>query len=92
LYSLGAEAQKLFDEAQAMLKRIVDDKLLKCRGVIGFWVAESIEDDIVVYEEHVSDGAHIAGTFHGLRQQVNHNKVICSSFRCQVIICIYSIM
>lgn len=62
----GVEAKKLFDEAQAMLSRIVRDHSLQCRGIIGFWKGNAVGDDIHVYDE--SD-KHIA-TFFGLRQQV----------------------
>lgn len=43
---VGVEAKKLFDDAQNLLKRIVDEKLLKAKGVIGFWPACSVGDDI----------------------------------------------
>ncbi|MGE6218701.1 methionine synthase [Nubsella zeaxanthinifaciens] len=44
--NVGAEATKLFDDAQALLKRIVDEKLLKAKAVFGFWPAQAIGDDI----------------------------------------------
>ena len=45
---VGEEAKKVFDAAQDLLKRIVDEKLLTARGVYGFWPAVSEGDDIVV--------------------------------------------
>jgi 5-methyltetrahydrofolate--homocysteine methyltransferase len=45
---VGDQAQKVFDDAQNLLKRIVDEKLLTARGVYGFWQAASQGDDIVV--------------------------------------------
>jgi 5-methyltetrahydrofolate--homocysteine methyltransferase len=45
---VGAEARKLFDDAQQLLKKIIDGKLLKAKGVIGFWPANSVGDDIVL--------------------------------------------
>nr|WP_039451220.1 methionine synthase [Pedobacter glucosidilyticus] len=42
---VGIEAKKLFDDAQVLLKRIVDEKLLKARAVFGFWPAASVGDD-----------------------------------------------
>ncbi|WP_158798387.1 methionine synthase [Pedobacter sp. L105] len=60
---VGAEAQKLFDDAQALLKRIVDEKLLTANAVIGFWPANSKGDDIVLE----ADGKEV--TIHTLRQQ-----------------------
>jgi 5-methyltetrahydrofolate--homocysteine methyltransferase len=63
----GAEAKKVFDEAQVMLKKIISDKLLKCRGIVGFYPARSSGDDILVYEDE--DSAAPKWTLYGLRQQ-----------------------
>ena len=38
---VGVEAQKLFDDAQALLKRMVAEKWVKASGVVGFWPANS---------------------------------------------------
>ncbi|GBF03976.1 B12-dependent methionine synthase, metH [Deinococcus aerius] len=51
----GAEARKLFDDAQALLRRIVDEGLLRARGVIGLWPARREGDDIVVGAEDHAD-------------------------------------
>ncbi len=47
---VGAEATKLFADAQAMLKRVLDGKLLKAKAAIGFWPANADGDDIVLYQ------------------------------------------
>jgi len=60
---IGDEAKKLFDDAQVLLKRIVDEKLLIANGVIGFWPANAVGDDIVLEV----DGKPV--TIHTLRQQ-----------------------
>lgn len=44
--TIGDEAQKLYNDAQVLLKRILDEKLLTAKGVIGFWPANSVGDDI----------------------------------------------
>lgn len=44
----GAEARKLFDDAQALLKRVTDEGLMTARGVIGLWPAHREGDDLVV--------------------------------------------
>jgi 5-methyltetrahydrofolate--homocysteine methyltransferase len=64
---LGDEAKKLFDDANHLLDRIVQGKLLTARGVYGFWPAASAGDDIVVF----ADDSHSKELcrFHGLRQQ-----------------------
>lgn len=46
---MGEEARKLFSDAQAMLKEIVEKKILKARAVFGIFPANSIGDDIEVY-------------------------------------------
>ncbi|HEY3551701.1 MAG TPA: vitamin B12 dependent-methionine synthase activation domain-containing protein, partial [Gaiellaceae bacterium] len=43
-------ARELFDDAQALLDRIVDERLLTARGVFGFWPASSEGDDVVLDE------------------------------------------
>jgi len=48
---VGAEAQKLFNDAQDMLKRIVAEKWVRAAGVIGFWPANSVGDDIALYTD-----------------------------------------
>lgn len=43
----GAQARKLFDDAQALLARIRDERLLTLQGVVGLFPARSEGDDIV---------------------------------------------
>jgi 5-methyltetrahydrofolate--homocysteine methyltransferase len=59
-------ARELFDDAQRLLDRIVDERLLRARGVFGFWPAASEGDDVMV--EH--DGG--ATRFCLLRQQTDY--------------------
>jgi len=47
---VGAEATRLFNDAQKLLKEIVDKKLLKAKAVIGFFPANSVGDDIELYD------------------------------------------
>lgn len=49
---VGEAATNLFADAQAMLKKIIDEKLLKARAVIGFWPAQTENhDDITVLDD-----------------------------------------
>ena len=65
---VGAEATKLFADAQAMLQKIIDEKWLQARAVIGFWPAKRIgTDDIALLNE---DGSELA-SLHHLRQQTD---------------------
>jgi 5-methyltetrahydrofolate--homocysteine methyltransferase len=63
----GAEATKLFYDAQNMLKKIIDEKWLKATAVIGIYPANAVEDDIEVYED--KSRTKLKTTFHTLRQQ-----------------------
>ena len=48
---VGDEAKKLFNDAQELLKRIVDEKLFTAKAVFGFWPANSVGDDILLEVE-----------------------------------------
>ena len=48
---VGAEAKKLFDDAQALLKRMVAEKWLTANAVVGFWPANAVGDDIELYAD-----------------------------------------
>jgi 5-methyltetrahydrofolate--homocysteine methyltransferase len=63
----GAEARKLFDDAQRLLARIVAEKRLTARGVYGFWPANSVGDDILVYAD--ASRSQTIARFPMLRQQ-----------------------
>ncbi len=65
---VGSEAQKLFNDAQEMLKTIVSQKWLKASGVAGLWPANSVGDDIVLFTDD-SRTSKLA-TLHTLRQQI----------------------
>jgi 5-methyltetrahydrofolate--homocysteine methyltransferase len=47
----GAAARDLYENAQALLARIVEEELLVAKGVYGFWPAASDGDDLVVYAD-----------------------------------------
>ncbi len=64
---VGVEAQKLFDDAQVMLKRIIAGRKLSANGVLAFYPANSTEtDDVQLYAK---DGLNQLATLHFLRQQ-----------------------
>ncbi|MBN1769041.1 MAG: methionine synthase [Prolixibacteraceae bacterium] len=64
----GAEARKLFAEANTLLDEIVERQLFKANGVVGFWPANSVGDDIEIYSDE--QRSEVIGTFHHLRQQI----------------------
>ena len=63
----GKEATSLLHDAQDMLRRIVDRKLLTASAVIGFYPANSVGDDVEMYADEARD--RVLKTFHFLRQQ-----------------------
>ena len=65
---VGAEAKKLFDDAQKLLARIVAENLYTAKAVIGFWPANAVGDDIEVYADE--SRSRVLTTFHQLRQQL----------------------
>ena len=64
----GEAARRLYDDAQEMLKRIVEERWFTPKAVIGFWPANAIGDDIVLYSG-VSRAETLAH-FYSLRQQL----------------------
>ena len=64
---VGLEAKKLYDEARVLLDKIIADKSLKAKGVIGFWPANSVGDDIELYTDE--SRTQVFKTIHTLRQQ-----------------------
>ena len=69
---VGVEAKKLFDDAQVLLKKIVDEKLLTANGVIGFWPANATGDDIELYTDETR--SEVYKQIHTLRQQTEKVK------------------
>jgi 5-methyltetrahydrofolate--homocysteine methyltransferase len=63
----GAQARKLFDDANKLLARIINRRELKAHAVYGFWPANAVGDDIEVYSDE--SRATLLTTFHTLRQQ-----------------------
>jgi 5-methyltetrahydrofolate--homocysteine methyltransferase len=65
--AVGEEARKLFADAQALLKKTVGNKWLHAKGVYGFWPANSLGDDIVLFTDDARTKE--LTRFHTLRQQ-----------------------
>ncbi|NIR59071.1 MAG: methionine synthase, partial [Gammaproteobacteria bacterium] len=65
--TIGEEARKLFDDAGAMLRRIIDEKWLQARAVIGLFPANAVDDDIEIYDDESRRQVRVA--VHHLRQQ-----------------------
>ncbi|MDQ2772664.1 MAG: methionine synthase, partial [Bacteroidota bacterium] len=66
--TLGEAATKLFEDAQAMLTKIIDGKLLTARAVLGFWPANTKDHDTIeIYADDTREA--VATEFFTLRQQ-----------------------
>ncbi|MBU2710755.1 methionine synthase [Zooshikella harenae] len=66
---VGTAASQLYADAQQMLKKLIDEKLIKAEAVIGIWpAAQQNHDDIVVYED--DSRSSIKARLHHLRQQI----------------------
>ncbi|MEZ4298836.1 MAG: methionine synthase [Polyangiaceae bacterium] len=68
----GEAARDLYDHAQKLLARIIDEKLLTARAVHGFWPAASEGNDILVYED--PSRARVLTRFPMLRQQAQKDE------------------
>ncbi|OON68381.1 methionine synthase [Hymenobacter sp. CRA2] len=64
----GEAARKLFEDGQALLKRIIDEKLLTARATVGFWPANTVDSDTIEIYADDSRQQVQAHTF-TLRQQ-----------------------
>ena len=63
----GKEAKILFDDANELLDKIIKEKLLTAKGIFGIFPANSVDDDILVYDHKLSD--KVLDKFLTLRQQ-----------------------
>jgi 5-methyltetrahydrofolate--homocysteine methyltransferase len=68
----GEQARKLFADAQALLRRILDEGLLEARAVYGFFPAASTGEDVELFADEKRD--RVATTFHFLRQQMRKKE------------------
>ena len=70
---VGEAARGLFDDAQTMLKQMVEEKWLKASAVIGFWPANQVaEDDIELFADDARK--ETLAMLHSLRQQMKRSS------------------
>jgi 5-methyltetrahydrofolate--homocysteine methyltransferase len=65
----GAAARQLYEDAQGMLRQIVEERWFNPKAVIGFWPANAVGDDMRLFTGE--SRSHELATFHGLRQQLS---------------------
>lgn len=68
----GTEAKKLFADANAMLKNIIDNKLIQANAVYGIFPANAVGDDVVVYNP--DNPKQTSVTLHFIRQQMQRSN------------------
>jgi 5-methyltetrahydrofolate--homocysteine methyltransferase len=64
---VGKQAKELYEDAQKLLKLIVDGKKFKAKAVVGLFPANSVGDSIEVYDDETR--SQILAKFHMIRQQ-----------------------
>ena len=64
---VGESASALFDDAKALFKKVIDEKLLTANAVIGIFPANSINEDIELYDKN----GKVLMTLNHLRQQLD---------------------
>jgi 5-methyltetrahydrofolate--homocysteine methyltransferase len=71
---VGAEATRVYADAQAMLKKLTEGRWLTANGVIGLYPANTVnDDDIAFYTDDTR--TEVAMTWHGLRQQAEKQVI-----------------
>jgi len=65
----GAQARQIFDEANALLDKIIEKNLITARGVYGLFPAAAVGDDVELYTD--GDRGKVLERFHFLRQQAH---------------------
>ena len=69
---VGESARSLYEDAQEMLHRIVEEQWLTARAVTGLWPANSVGDDIEIYTDDTR--SEVLATVHTLRQQTSRAR------------------
>ena len=72
--SSGPAARRLYDDAQAMLDQLIEEKWIRAHGVVGFFPANSVGEDVELYLDGNRDEVH--ARLHHLRQQGEHRDGI----------------
>ena len=68
---VGEECTKLYADAQAMLQKIVAEKWIQAKAVVGFFPANAQGDDVVLYTDETR--SQTLTTLHNLRMQMERN-------------------
>ncbi len=74
--AVGTAATNLFNDAKLLLAKILDEKLLTAKAVLGIFAANTVDDDIEVYAD--STRSEVNARFVTLRQQLKKKAGISS--------------
>jgi len=66
----GEAARRLYDDARHLLDRLTEERWLRANGVLGFFPANAVGDDIELYAD--AGRREVRATLHHLRQQGRH--------------------
>ncbi|MBK7959128.1 MAG: hypothetical protein IPK03_14175 [Bacteroidetes bacterium] len=68
----GSEAKKIYNDANALLDRVIKDNIIKAHAIIGLFPANAVNEDVEVFaDEHRSSKI---STFHFMRQQTQKQQ------------------
>lgn len=70
---VGEQARKVYEDAQAMLRKIIEGRWLQANGVMGLFPANRVGDDIVFYTDE--SRTQVLSTWYGMRQQTEKQAV-----------------
>ncbi|UST55855.1 methionine synthase [Comamonadaceae bacterium OTU4NAUVB1] len=71
---VGAEAVRVYADGQRMLKRLIEGRWLSASGIVGFWPANTVnDDDIQLYTDETR--TEVAMTWYGMRQQTEKQAI-----------------
>lgn len=71
---VGSEAVRVYADAKRMLQRLIEGRWLSASGVVGFWPANTVnDDDIELYTDETR--TEVAMTWYGMRQQTEKQAI-----------------
>ncbi|HEX7864559.1 MAG TPA: methionine synthase [Variovorax sp.] len=71
---VGTEAVRVYADGQRMLKRLIEGRWLSASGIVGFWPANTVnDDDIELYTDE--SRSEVALTWYGMRQQTEKQEI-----------------
>ncbi|TVU89358.1 methionine synthase [Vreelandella titanicae] len=76
---VGEAARNLFEDAKVILRKLVEEKRVQARGVIGLWPANSVDDDVIEVYADESRSEVVERLYHIRQQTTKGRDGICYS-------------